>query len=49
MSPEAFKLMANQTGNVPSIERHVKELEKVYIEAIDDVATKGQVEEGRQC
>lgn len=40
--PARLQTMAKQTGDVVSIERHVKELEKVYIEAVDDVATKGR-------
>lgn len=41
--PARLRIMANHIDGVISIERHVKELEKVYIEAIDEIATKGQV------
>jgi glycosyltransferase involved in cell wall biosynthesis len=35
--PRSLQTMANQIGNVPSIEQHVNELEKIYIEAIGEV------------
>lgn len=36
-NPARLQAMAKQTGDVVSIERHVRELEKIYIEAVDNV------------